>query len=295
MRRWVLSVGLCALLALPVWGQRGGGGHGGMGGGGHAMSGGGGGYAAHGSAGYSYHGPAGGYRTPSYTGGYRAPGYPSGSRAPGYPGGYRSTYTNNWHGNGWVWNGHSWGWHGYPYGYGWRGYPYRWGWGWGYPWWGFGWGSWWWPGWGLGWGTGWDWGAWDNSFDYPADSGYAASNYQANNYQAQPYVYATPNSDYSPDSQTQDEISNLRSEVDQLRAQQENSAQSKAAQIHAQTVLVYSDGHTEEVENYAIVGKTIWIFNESHARKVPLSDLNLAATKRDNEDRGIEFVVPPSR
>jgi len=283
MRRWVLSAGLCALLTLPVWGQRGGGGHGGMGGGGHAFSGGGGGYAAHGSAGYGYHGPVGGYRAPSYSGAYRAPSYSGAYRAPysysgyrGYSNGYRYPY--------------AWGGRGYGYGWGWRGYPYRWGWGWGYPWWGWGWGSAWWPGWGWGW----DWGAWDNSFDYPSDN-YAASNYQAQNYQAQPYVYATPDNGYSPDSQTQDEISSLRSEVDQLRAQQESSAQSKSAQIHAATVLVYRDGHTEEVENYAVVGQTIWIFNESHARKVPLSDLNLAATKRDNEDRGIEFVVPTSR
>jgi hypothetical protein len=284
MRRWVLSAGLCALLALPVWGQRGGGGHGGMGGGGHAFSGGGGGYAAHGSAGYGYHGPVGGYRAPSYSGAYRTPGYAGAYRAPywnnsyrGYSNGYRYPYP--------------WGGRGYGYGWSWRGYPYRWG--WGYPYWGLSWGGGWWPGWGLGWGAGWDWGAWDNSFDYSSDS-YAAANYQANNYQAQPYVYATPDYGYSPDGQTQDEISNLRSEVDQLRAQQENANQARA-QIHAQTVLVYRDGHTEEVENYAIVGKTIWIFNESHARKVPLTDLNLDATKRDNDDRGIEFVVPTSR
>src|SRR5277367_2683467 len=73
MRRWILCAGLCALLALPVWGQRGGGGHGGMGGGGHSFSSGGGGYAAHGAAGYGYHGPVGGYRAPSYSGAYRAP------------------------------------------------------------------------------------------------------------------------------------------------------------------------------------------------------------------------------
>lgn len=67
--------------------------------------------------------------------------------------------------------------------------------------------------------------------------------------------------------------------------------QSKA-QIHAETVLVYRDGHAEEVQNYAIVGKTIWIFNEARARKIPLSELDLPATRRDNEDRGIDFVIP---
>jgi hypothetical protein len=276
MRRWVLSAVMCALLTLPAWGQRGGGGHGGMGGGGHGFSGGGGGFAAHGSAGYGYHGPVGGYRTPSYSGAYRGPGYSGAYRAPYWNNGYRG-YSNGYR------YPYSWGGRGYGYGWGWRGNPYRWGWGWGYPW-GWNWGSWWWPGWSWGW----NWGAWDNSFDYSSD------NSAASNYSSQPYVYATPDSGYSPDSQTQDEISDLRSQVDQLRAQQD-SAQSRAAQIHAETVLVYRDGHTEEVENYAIVGKTLWIFNQSHARRVQLSELDLAATKRDNEDRGIEFVVPSSR
>ena len=286
MRRWVLCAVGCALLALPLWGQRGGGGHGGFSGGGHGFSGGGGGYAAHGSAGYGYRGPVGGYRAPAYSGGYR-PGYAGGYRPPAWNG-------NNWHGTGW--NGNNWGWHGN--GWGWR-YPYRgYGWGWGYPGWGWnagwGWGGWWWPGWSWGW----NWSAWDNSYSYPVyaypSDTYAASNYQAQNYSAGSYVTAQPDYNYPPDTRTQDEISRLQGEVDQLRSQQ-SAAASRSAEIHAQTVLVYRDGHTEEVQNYAIVGKTIWVFNESHARKVPLSDLDLAATRRDNEDRGIEFVVPNSR
>jgi hypothetical protein len=48
------------------------------------------------------------------------------------------------------------------------------------------------------------------------------------------------------------------------------------------------------VQDYAIIGKTIWIFNESRARKVAISELDLPATKRDNEDRGIDFVLPSS-
>jgi len=283
MRRWFLyAVGL-ALLALPLWGQRGGGGHGGMSSGGHAGYSGGGGYAARPSPGYGYRGGAG-YRPPAYSGGYR----------PGYSGGYRPPYTNgNWNGN--AWHGNNWN------GNGWR-YPYRgYGWGYGYPWYGwnagFGWGwggGWWWPGWSLGW----NWGAWDNSYAYPVyvypSDTYTASNYQAQNYSAGSYVSAEPDYNYAPDPRTQEEISRLQGQVDELRAQQ-SAADSRTTEIHAQTVLVYRDGHTEEVQNYAIVGKTIWVFSEARARKVPLSDLDLAATKRDNEDRGIEFVVPSSR
>ncbi len=58
------------------------------------------------------------------------------------------------------------------------------------------------------------------------------------------------------------------------------------------TVLIYRDGRNVEVHNYAIVGQTLWTFNERVATKVPLSELDLAATRKVNADRGIEFTVP---
>jgi len=57
---------------------------------------------------------------------------------------------------------------------------------------------------------------------------------------------------------------------------------------------VFRDGHRSEVQNYGIVGQTLWIFTERHARKYPLSDLDLPATKAANEQRGVEFTVPES-
>jgi hypothetical protein len=58
-------------------------------------------------------------------------------------------------------------------------------------------------------------------------------------------------------------------------------------------VLVYRDGRRAEVNNYAVVGQTLWIFSEQRARKVPLADLNLEATRTANAERGIDFAVPP--
>jgi len=52
------------------------------------------------------------------------------------------------------------------------------------------------------------------------------------------------------------------------------------------------NGHRSEVQNYGIVGQTLWAFTEQHARKYPISDLDLPATKAANEQRGVEFVVP---
>lgn len=58
------------------------------------------------------------------------------------------------------------------------------------------------------------------------------------------------------------------------------------------TVLVFKDGHQLEVENYAIVGTTLYDLTEGHRRKVPLAELDLTATSKQNDDRGIDFHLP---
>jgi hypothetical protein len=58
------------------------------------------------------------------------------------------------------------------------------------------------------------------------------------------------------------------------------------------TLLVFRDGHKLEVGNYAIVGVTLFDMTPGHARKVPLADLDLEATRQQNEDRGVTFQVP---
>lgn len=59
------------------------------------------------------------------------------------------------------------------------------------------------------------------------------------------------------------------------------------------TVLVFKDGHQQEVENYAIVGDTLWDLTGDRRHKIALSDLNLHATAKANDDRGVDFELPP--
>jgi hypothetical protein len=47
-----------------------------------------------------------------------------------------------------------------------------------------------------------------------------------------------------------------------------------------------------EVQEYAIQGQTLWVFSDQATRRVPLADLDLAATERLNGERGVEFVPP---
>ena len=70
--------------------------------------------------------------------------------------------------------------------------------------------------------------------------------------------------------------------------------QSSGDPIMPATVLVFRDQHKQEVENYAIVGQTLWAFAPQHTRKIPLADLDLEATARANDDRGVTFKVPIS-
>jgi hypothetical protein len=58
------------------------------------------------------------------------------------------------------------------------------------------------------------------------------------------------------------------------------------------TVLIFKDGRQLEVANYAIVGGTLFDLSEGHHQKIPLSELNLTATAKENDDRGIDFQLP---
>ncbi|MGB9234713.1 MAG: hypothetical protein WCC04_09885 [Terriglobales bacterium] len=60
------------------------------------------------------------------------------------------------------------------------------------------------------------------------------------------------------------------------------------------TVLVFKDGHHANVVNYAIVGDALFDFADERTRKIPLADLDLAATAKANDAMGVEFKLPPA-
>jgi len=59
------------------------------------------------------------------------------------------------------------------------------------------------------------------------------------------------------------------------------------------TELVYRNGHHEEVNSYAIMGDSLYVFDQGR-KKVSLADLDIPATVKANDDRGVEFRVPDS-
>jgi len=128
-----------------------------------------------------------------------------------------------------------------------------------------------------------------------------------------PY-YGYPLTDYEPvektpvtaaapeqDNALASEVEALRDEVEILAEEQSSrqnsrphSPQPQAAvqEKRVRTVFVYRDGHQFEAQDYAIQGKTLWIFSDQTTRKVPLADLDLDVTRKLNDARGVDFVSP---
>ncbi len=97
------------------------------------------------------------------------------------------------------------------------------------------------------------------------------------------------------------QVERLTDEVERLREEQASREQARQAVLQprpavedkaATTILVFRDGRRSEVQNFAIVGPTLWVFTEQRARKVPVSDLDVEATKEVNAGRGIDFRLP---
>ncbi len=57
------------------------------------------------------------------------------------------------------------------------------------------------------------------------------------------------------------------------------------------TLLVFKDGKQLEIRNFAIVGETLYELSPEY-RKIALSELDLPATIKVNDDRGVDFHLP---
>jgi hypothetical protein len=64
-------------------------------------------------------------------------------------------------------------------------------------------------------------------------------------------------------------------------------------------VLIFRDGHQEQIAKYTIVGPTIVTVADYYAtgawtRKIQIADLNVPETLRLNQQRGAQFKLPSS-
>ncbi len=89
----------------------------------------------------------------------------------------------------------------------------------------------------------------------------------------------------------QRDVQALNGKIDRLQADVE-ARNHPRTEMEPATALVFRDQHVEEVRNYAISGGTLWVLNESAAKKIPLAQLDLDATVKMNDNRGVDFLVP---
>jgi hypothetical protein len=257
MRRLLSITAFALFLAVPLWAQHGGGGHGG-GSGGH-----GGGFSG-GHASSAGHASGGGFSGGVHSGSSSARAFsrPSfstrgSSRGPFLHDGFRGSFRTH-------------GFRNNCYGYACRGYGYPWGYG-GYydPYW---------------------WGDSGSNYGSNYDDGYnqdvaAAAEMNRQNLEEQQMlrqeeadgdqdIYARPSSRSAP------------------RSRMNDSNDVQGAAILPPTVLVFRDQHKQEINNYAIVGQTLWSFAPGQTQKIPLADLDISSTVKANEDRGMTFRVP---
>jgi len=271
MRRTAIIAAFALFLTVPLWAQHGGGGHGGGGhGGGFAghsgFSGGhsGGGFVSHAGSG-SVHTFSGAH---SFSGGRAGPQISRRFSSSARPGFSRGPFLHNGFGNGRFRN------RGFRNTC--RGFPCRgfYGYGFGYPW---GYSGYYDPYW---WDSGYD----DSSYDQDYQNDLAtADQMNAENLEEQ-RMLQQEEADGDQDAYARPAARSLQ----QLQQQEDKPG----APIMPATVLVFRDQHKQEVQNYAIVGQNLWNFSPQHTQRIPLADLDLAATAKANDDNGVTFRIP---
>ena len=255
MRRLASIATFALVLTVPVWAQRSG----------HAGGGGmrGGGFVARSGGGHTGGGRSFGSM---HSGGMRS--------GPGFSGGLRHFPNHSsWHGSApnhlsHVHHFHHHGFHNNCFGFACQN------WAWGFPWWGWGW-SWYSPLW-----SSWD--DQDRRFDEDYYRQYEMANQMDQQSLAEQRMRRQEEEDEGRDAYAP-------------RSSERRSAPETASQTPdpvASTILVFRDQHRQEVQNYAIVGQTVCAFSAGRTQKIPLANLDIPATEKANDDRGVTFRVP---
>ena len=87
------------------------------------------------------------------------------------------------------------------------------------------------------------------------------------------------------------QVNQLRQEQALKQSQEIPRGDQEAVETPAiPTILIFRDGQRREIQNYAVVGQTLWILDETYATPIALSDLNIDAMRTENERRGVRFL-----
>jgi len=110
--------------------------------------------------------------------------------------------------------------------------------------------------------------------------------------------------DYAQQEQMAEQMNEENLEEQQMLDQQDQDAYAPRARRDPQpsreetarndpaTMLVFRNGQQREIQNYAIVDGMLWNFTKSRTERIPLAVLDIPATVRANDDRGVDFHLP---
>jgi hypothetical protein len=97
--------------------------------------------------------------------------------------------------------------------------------------------------------------------------------------------------------QLSDELRQLRNELSEIKATPVPDGDGRRLDAPPSApptpvMLIFKDNQRLETNGYAIVGPTLWVFGDSGWREFRVADLDLAATKAENLQRGTSFRAP---
>ena len=75
---------------------------------------------------------------------------------------------------------------------------------------------------------------------------------------------------------------------------QPQAAPAAPLEPEAAVTLIYKDGRSEQIHNYALTRTTLYVTDKQHHRDIPLDSLDLAATVKTNHEAGVSFQLPQS-
>ncbi|HYK34557.1 hypothetical protein [Alloacidobacterium sp.] len=123
-----------------------------------------------------------------------------------------------------------------------------------------------------------------NSYwDYPYSSEY--SDDQTASYPAQSQV--ENNNDYGPETAQYD--------PQQMQDVPPPPPDSGGPTPQAPLTLIFKDGHSQQIRNYAMTRTTLYVLDEvgsGRRPEIPLDEINVSATEKTNQAAGVDFAVP---
>lgn len=111
-----------------------------------------------------------------------------------------------------------------------------------------------------------------------------------------------PGEEYYKPREREEEDYRRRSESDSVREKPraeeplaEQTPMEQPVQAQPPTMLVFKDGHESQVLNYAIVGDNLYELSDGRSIKIALAELDLSATQKENDQRGVDFKIPAAK